>query len=148
MSISVTKNNTFSLLDKFIRFLGIAGIGWLIDFSIYCGLFFIFHIPVFWANISGAIPAVTFVFFVSVRKIFVRKGSNIPLWVKYAIYVCYTIVLLLIVSALGQWGYDIVMHYELFTVFRAYAAILIKCGITGLTMICNFFMLKFLAEAI
>jgi len=148
MIITSQSNNTFHLFGKFIRFLGISGIGWLIDFSIYCILVYIFHVPVFGANISGAVPAVTFVFFVSVRKVFVKKKSNFPLWLKYAVYICYTIILLLLVSMIGQWGYEIVMRYDLFMIFRPFAAILIKCGITGITMICNFFMMKFLTEAI
>jgi putative flippase GtrA len=141
-------NNTISLLGKFIRFLGVSGIGWLIDFSIYCTLVFAFHLPVFQANILSAIPGVTFVFFVSVRKIFANKKSNFPLWLKYAAYICYTIILLILVSMIGQWGYGIIMRYDLFAIFRPFAAILVKCGITGITMLCNFFTMKFIVEAI
>jgi len=148
MVISEANNNTIHLLGKFIKFLGVSGIGWLFDFFIYCILVFFLHVPVFWANISGAIPAVTFVFFVSVRKVFVKKKSNFPLWLKYAAYICYTITLLLLVSMIGQWGYGIIMRYDLFAIFRSLAPILIKCGITGITMLCNFFMMKFMVEAI
>ena len=145
---SMGKNAMKLMLKKFIRFLGISGVGWLIDFSIYCFLVFVFHISVFQANISSAIPAVSFVFFISTRKVFVKRHSSIPLWLKYLIYVCYTIALLLFVSIIGQWGYETIMNYELFAIFRSYAAILVKSGITGITIICNFFMMKFLAETI
>jgi putative flippase GtrA len=143
-----TNNNAINLPGKFIRFLGVSGIGWLVDFSIYCTFVFVFHLPVFRANILSAIPAVTFVFFVSVRKVFARKKSKFPLWLKYASYICYTIILLLLVSIIGQWGYGIIMHYDLFIIFRPIAAILVKCAITGITMMCNFFMMKFIVEAI
>ena len=148
MIASETHNNTTHLLSKFIRFLGVSGIGWLIDFSTYCIFVFAFHVSVFQANIISAIPAVTFVFFVSARKIFVKKNSNFPLWLKYAIYISYTITLLLLVSMIGQWGYEIIMLYDLFAVFRSYAPILIKCGITGITILCNFFMMTLMVEKI
>ena len=136
------------ILIKFFNYLGISGIGWLIDFSIYCILVFVFSVPVFQANIFGAIPAVTLVFFVSVRKIFTRNMSKIPLGLKYAIYICYTVILLLLVSMFGQWGHETIMRLESFAIFRPLAPILIKCGITGITLICNFFMMKYLAETI
>jgi len=143
-----TNNNTISLLGKFIRFLGVSGIGWLIDFSIYCVLVFAFHVSVFKANILSAIPAVTFVFFLSVRKVFAKKNSYFPLWLKYVAYICYTVILLLMVSAIGQWGYRIIMRYDLLAIFRSFAPVLVKCGITGITMLCNFFVMKFMVEAI
>ena len=148
MTISVSNNYMAPILIKFFNYLGISGIGWLIDFSIYCILVFVFSVPVFQANIFGAIPAVTLVFFVSVRKIFTRNMSKIPLGLKYAIYICYTIILLLLVSMFGQLVHKMMIRFELFTIFRPFAPVLIKCGITSITMICNFFMIRFLAEVI
>jgi len=148
MITSEVNNKTTHLLSKFFKFLGVSGIGWLIDFSIYCVLVFAFYVSVFQANILSAIPAVTFVFFVSIRKVFVQKKSNFPLWLKYAVYICYSIILLLLVSMIGQWGYEIIMRYDLLAIFRSFAPILIKCCITGITMLCNFFMMRFMVEAI
>ena len=144
----VVNNSRIFILNKFIKFLGISGFGWLIDFSIYCILIFIFFVPVFWANIFSAIPAVTLVFFVSVRKIFKRNISKIPLGLKYAIYICYTIILLIFVSMIGQWGHETIVSFDLFRFFHSFAPIFIKCCITGITVVCNFFMMRFLAESI
>ena len=148
MTTYTSRNDKNSLLKKFIRFLGISGIGWLLDFFIYCFLIFVLNMPVFWANIFSAIPAVTLVFFVSICKVFKKKESNMPLWFKYIIYICYTIVLLLLVSALGQCIYGVIIRYDLFIIFNLFLPIMIKCGITGITIMCNFFMMKFLTEAI
>jgi len=145
---SVNNNATITLFGKFIRFLGISGIGWIIAFCIYCIAVYAFHVPVFQANILGDMPIVTLVFFSSVRIVFVKKKSNFPLWLKYAAYICYTIILLLLVSMIGQWGYGIIMRYDLFSSFRSFAPIIVKCGITGITMLCNFFMMKFIVEVI
>ena len=79
MALFPDRKYVISLLSKFIKFLSISGIGWLMDFTIYCIFVYIFFVPVFWANISGAAPAVTFVFFVAIRKVFKKKSSYLPL---------------------------------------------------------------------
>lgn len=128
--------------------MGISGVGWLINFAIYCFLFYIFFVSVFHANIIGAIPAVTLVFFVSVRNIFKKHISKIPLWLKYVIYICYTFILLFLVSMLGQWLYDELIQFELNKIIISLAPVLVKCGITVISMTCNFFMMRFLTEII
>ena len=132
------------LLSQAVRFVGISGIGWLLDFSIYSLLTALLGVPVFLANICSSIPAITLVFFVSTKKIF-RNGTRIPLWGKYAIYVAYQMVLLLLVSSLAQWVSGACIRL-LGEGVRSFAPILAKILITPCTMVCNFCVMKIMTE--
>ena len=86
------------LLYQAIRFIGISGIGWILDFCTYIAL----------GAISGNVAVnkiisswigVTFVFEKKKKKVFVNN-SNIPLKWKYLIYLLYQAVLIFIVSQL------------------------------------------------
>ena len=78
--------NLKKILKQFINFLFLSGIGWLIDFTLYLLFSNVFNLKIIHSNILSSIPAVTFVFFVSTRKIFAKNNSRISLKEKYLIY--------------------------------------------------------------
>ena len=134
-------------LLQFVRFIGISGVGWLIDLSLYLLFTSVFHWEVFYSNCLSALPAVTLVFFVSTSKIFRRVKGKIPIHVKYAIYVIYQLLLLLVVSLIGQWlaGWIVQMCKNV-PVLVKLSKIIAKIFITPITMIANFFVVKILTE--
>ena len=75
------------LFSQFIKFLFVSGIGWLIDFSLYAVLTIEFNLKIFYANIFSSIPAISYVFLVSIKKIFVKSQKNtLTIVQKYIIY--------------------------------------------------------------
>ena len=134
------------LFIQFFKFLIISGTGWLIDTSCYLILTLVFKQNVILSNILSSIPALTFVFFVSTRKIFSTNTGKLSIKKKYLIYFLYQIILIFSVSLLGQVLYDFLMNY--FIIEKGLLKILVKIIITPITMIINFFVMKFLAEKI
>ena len=98
---------------------------------------------VIFSNILSSIPAITFVFFVSTRKIFLTHIGKFSLKQKYLIYILYQIILIVTVSIIGQMLYNI---SEPLLNNKGLLKIIIKLTITPITMITNFFVMKFLAE--
>jgi len=92
-SDSVTARSTVvRLVLQFVEFIGISGLGWLIDFGCYSFMSYLTDWNVGICNAISAIPAITFVFFVSTIRTFKQRKSAVPLWGKYAIYVGYQII--------------------------------------------------------
>jgi len=136
-----------AIFIQFIKFFGLSGLGWCIDFSLYLILTLICGLPVFYANCISSIPAVTLVFFVSTRKIFEKNNSKIPLFIKYLIYVLYQFVLLTGVSALGQYIAAWITAWAGNRMLIAKAGkIIAKLFITPITMVINFIVMKGMAE--
>lgn len=131
------------LIIQFFKFLLISGTGWLIDTTIYTILTVILKYNVIFSNILSSIPAITFVFFVSTRKIFLTHIGKFSLKHKYLIYILYQIILITTVSLIGQILYNI---SENLLSNKELLKIIIKLTITPITMITNFFVMKFLAE--
>ena len=133
-----------------IGFVVISGIGWLIDFSIYCLITGLCSLPVGIANIISSTPAITFVFFTSTKRTFQNKPGSLKLGYKYMIYFGYQLILLLCISSFAQFLYISIMasgfiHYALFI---KYLKVLIKIAITPITMTINFIVMKLLIEKI
>lgn len=135
-----------TLLRQILEFLGISGIGWLMDFAVYSVLTML-GVAAGIANFFSAIPAVTFVFFFATKKTFAQNERGIPLGWKYAVYVLYQFVLLVGVSYLNQTLFDLLRGVLTEgTLLYQYCALLTKIMITPITMLCNFLVLKRLAE--
>ncbi len=136
------------ILRQFIKFVFVSGAGFLIDFTAYTILTLAFGFSVFSANCISTVPAVTFVFFTSVIKVFSGKKSRVPLWAKYLIYFVYQAVLVFCVSkvgtALNMW---VVGVFNSGIIFK-YSKIISKIAITPITMTCNYFVMKFLTEKV
>lgn len=137
----------YKLLSQFKKFFLTSGIGWIIDFMIYSIITAFLHTNVLYANIFSSIPAVTFVFIVSTRKNFSNKSTNISLKIKYIIYIIYQMILLLFISNLGQYLFNILIKTPwLVTFLGDYIKIVVKIIITPITMISNFLFMKGLIE--
>ncbi|MDO5444378.1 MAG: GtrA family protein [Eubacteriales bacterium] len=132
------------LFFQFFGFIGISGIGWLIDFSIYTCLTSFTDIPVAYANMISSFPAITLVFIVSTRKIF-DNGGKIPVYAKYIIYLFYQFVLVALVSMaagkLAPWLGEIFEGK-----FENISKLLAKIAITPITMVMNFIVMKLMTE--
>ncbi|MBF1213313.1 MAG: GtrA family protein [Fusobacterium periodonticum] len=134
------------ILKQFINFLFLSGIGWLIDFTLYLLFSNIFNLKIIYSNILSSIPAVTFVFFVSTRKIFSKNNSRISLKEKYLIYFLYQLILILLISLLAQYLYLLSLKNISMNVELKLLKIIIKILITPITMLINFIVMKFLIE--
>ena len=122
---------------QFVKFLFVSGTGWMIDFSLYFIFTSILKYEVFYSNILSSIPAITFVFIVSIKKIFRENRNGISTGKKYLIYFLYQMFLVILVSLLGQFLYLFALNHM---------KIVIKLIITPITMTINFFVMKFLSE--
>ena len=131
------------LLIQFLKFLFVSGTGWIIDFGLYLMLTGIFGLQILYSNILSSIPAITFVFIISTKKIFVENKDGFSIKKKYLIYFVYQMILILLVSLLGQFLYTIAIKNGInFSLLK----IIIKIMITPVTMALNFFVIKYLAE--
>ena len=132
------------LFSQFIKFLFVSGIGWLIDFSLYAILTIEFNLKIFYANIFSSIPAISYVFLMSTKKIFTKSQKNtLTIVQKYIIYFIYQLLLIFFISIVAQNLYILLGKYNLnFKLMK----IIIKVLITPVTMTINFFVIKYLAE--
>ncbi len=133
------------LLVQFIKFLFVSGTGWIIDFGIYSVLTEVFKFQIIYSNILSSIPAISFVFIISTKKIFKKSDRGFSIKQKYLIYCIYQIFLVFFISLLGQFLYEIFIKNEVnFNLLK----VVIKIMITPITMIMNFFVIKYLVEKI
>ena len=138
--------NLKKILKQFINFLFLSGIGWLIDFTLYLLFSNVFNLKIIHSNILSSIPAVTFVFFVSTRKVFSKNNSKILLKEKYLIYFLYQLILIVLISLLAQYLYLLSLKNISMNVELKLLKIIIKILITPITMLINFIVMKFLIE--
>ncbi|MFQ9615391.1 MAG: GtrA family protein [Clostridium butyricum] len=136
-------NKAFKQLLSFVI---VSGMGFSIDFIIYFILINFMNLQISYANIISAIPAITYVFMISIKKIFKEKKSNINLKIKYMIYFIYQVSLITLISILAQFIYKYLVSELTNLVILTQLKIIIKLMITPITMICNFIMMKFLSE--
>ncbi len=95
----IMRKADYSLKQLFIqaiKFIGLSGIGWILDFCTYIGLGFISE-NVVMNNFISSWVGVTFVFIFATRKVF-KSNSAIPLGAKYVIYIAYQLILITIIS--------------------------------------------------
>jgi putative flippase GtrA len=129
-----------------IYFILTSGIGWIMDFSIYSLLVSTLNMNVMYSNMISALPAITYVFITSTKKIFNNNKTNMKLGYKYLIYFIYQVMLLAIVSYIGQVLFDNIIDFITYQIILKYLKIIIKLFITPITMSCNFIFMKLLIE--
>lgn len=132
------------LFIQAIKFVGISGIGWLIDFGVFT-ILGLFGIPSQICNIISSLCGVTFVFFVSTRKTFEVSLKRLNLKQKYIIYVLFEVIIILVASKFVGIldGFFKTVDFELLRKFSAIAA---KICVTPFTMLINFVFMKILTE--
>lgn len=135
--------NLKKIFIQFIKFLFISGTGWIIDFGLYLILTGVFNLKIMYSNILSSIPAITFVFIVSTKKIFRENKTRLSTKQKYIIYFLYQMILIFLISSLAQILYVVALKNNInFNSLK----LVIKLLITPITMILNFFVIKYLAE--
>ena len=132
------------VIKQFFGFIGISGIGWIIDFIIYNILSSLFNVDISIANMISSLIGVTFVFIFSTRKIF-ENGGKLSLRTKCIIYLIYQVILILCVSKLIIVVKELLVNIDIDLVVK-YAKVLAKILITPITMTINFVVMKYLVE--
>lgn len=140
------KEKFVHLIKQFFSFLLVSGVGWLMDFAIFFLLTKFLGLIVIVANIISSIPAITYVFLMSNKKIFKNNNSKLSLKAKYVIYFVYQIILLLCVSALGQLLYNVFEPLITIEFILNNLKMFVKILITPITMVLNFVIMKYLIE--
>lgn len=138
--------NAKRIFHQFILFVLVSGVGWLMDFSIYTLLSYLTDLKVIVINIISSIPAITYVFLLSNKKIFKNEHSRLSLKTKYLLYFAYQLVLLLCISAFGELLYGIFIDVITVPFLLEHLKIVIKILITPITMTVNFIVMKNLIE--
>lgn len=137
------------LIKQMYCFLMISGIGWLLDFGTFLLLTNIFEINVGYANMLSSIPALTYVFMNSTRKVFQVRISKCSLKLKYVFYFIYQMILVSAMSAVAQMLFNSFTSIQLLQDMKfisEHLELFAKLIITPVTMICNFIFMKILAE--
>lgn len=127
-----------------VRFIGLSGVGWILDFCTYMGLAFFLHNLV-WSNIVSSWVGVTFVFAFATRKVFQVHGK-IPLKVKYVIYLGYQCVLIYFISKILNELNVIIDVRCTIALIRQFSAIIAKLAVTPITMVLNFLVMRLIVE--
>lgn len=125
-------------------FVGLSGIGWILDFCTYTALGLI-SANVVLNNMLSSWVGVTFVFLTATRKVF-RNNSHISLKWKYLIYLAYQLVLIFLISwLLGKVNGLLLASFRQ-GLIAAYSALISKILVTPVTMVMNFFVMKGVIE--
>ncbi len=134
------------LVRQAVRFIGLSGIGWLMDLCVYTVLG-IWSEDLFLSNIVSSWVGVTFVFLLSTRYVFKDRG-RIPLKWKYVIYLSYQCVLILLMSELLAAVDAVITRAISIAIILDLSAIISKIVITPVTMVLNFIVMKGIMERI
>lgn len=132
------------LFVQAVRFVGLSGIGWILDFLTYTVLGLISTNLVLNNTISSWV-GVTFVFLLSTRVVF-QNDSKIPLKWKYVIYLLYQCILIFFVSKLLNWINIYLVINVTITTVKNFSTIISKILVTPITMILNFVVMKGVIE--
>jgi putative flippase GtrA len=129
-----------------VKFVGLSGIGWILDFCTYSVLGLVSSNLVI-NNIISSWVGVTFVFLFATRKVF-QNNSRISLKWKYLIYILYQCVLIFFISKLLNMINTVILDYATAVLIVRFSAIISKILVTPVTMVLNFFVMKGVIEKI
>jgi len=132
------------LIKQAIQFIGLSGIGWIMDFLVFMMLDVV-STNVFVNNIISSCIGMTFVFCFSTRLVF-KSNSHVSLRRKYAIYLVYQLILITCVSKLLSVIDGAIMGQSTLVIIQGFSSIIAKIFITPITMVMNFFVMKNLIE--
>ena len=134
------------LLKQAVQFVGLSGIGWILDFTTYTLLGLVSD-KLFINNIISSLVGVTFVFIFATRKVF-QNSSKIPLKWKYFIYVVYQLVLIFLISKLLSFVALFIVENIDIAIVISLSGVIAKILVTPVTMVLNFFVMKGIIEKI
>ncbi len=132
------------IIKQMAGFVGLSGIGWLLDFCTFILLGMISDHLVLNNNISSWV-GVTFVFIFATQKVF-ENNSRISLKYKYLIYILYQFILILIISEILNTINVFLTTNINFTVVRNFSTVISKILITPITLVLNFLVMKGIIE--
>lgn len=132
------------ILLQAIKFIGLSGIGWILDFTTYTVLGVCFA-NLFVNNMISSWVGVTFVFIFATRKVF-QNNSRISLRWKYLIYLLYQFLLIFLISRLLAYVDTLIIEYIQIALIQRFSYIIAKIVVTPITMILNFLVMKYLIE--
>lgn len=132
------------LLLQAIKFVGLSGIGWILDFCTYTGLGIISENLVLNNTVSSWV-GVTFVFLFATRKVF-ENDSKISLKWKYIIYLFYQVALIFFISKLLNMINIFIITNVNIGIILHFSSTISKFIVTPITMISNFFVMKGVIE--
>lgn len=131
------------LLQQGIKYIGISGIGWILDFITYFCLGQILS-NVIVNNYVSSWVGVSFVFWFATNKIFVNNCKISLKW-KYIIYLGYQGILIYLISILLGLVNSCIQVWDI-DILTQYSAIVSKIIVTPITMILNFIVMKNVIE--
>jgi len=132
-----------ALLRQALRFVGLSGIGWLLDFTVYTLLSLRME-NLALVNVLSSLVGASFVFIFSTRLVF-RDSHRIPLWLKYLVYLVYQLALIFLISRLLALLAGLLAAAP-WALLRRFSAVLAKILVTPVTMAINFFAMKTVIE--
>lgn len=133
-----------NLLMQAVKFVGLSGIGWILDFVTYT-LLGIISDNLVRNNVISSWVGVTFVFLFATRKVF-QNNSKISLKWKYFIYLLYQCVLIYAVSKLLFLINNIIVSEIDIAFVLDWSSIIAKILVTPVTMFLNFWVMKGVIE--
>lgn len=135
------------LLIQALSFFGISGIGWLMDMGIYTVVSSVFDISVGIINMFSSLVAVTFVYIVSTKKLFKNNENKFNIRKKYVFYILYQVCMICFSSMMiGLIASNLMKSSIVF--IKSFYKVLSKVIFTPVTMIINFFFMKWLLEKV
>ena len=132
------------MVRQIAQFIGISGIGWLLDFAVF-NLLCLFSQNLLVNNFFSSFVGVSFVFAFATRRVFVNN-HHVPLIWKYGCYLFYQVILIYLVSVLLEYLNGYIMGYVVQLGILSMAPAISKIMITPVTMVCNFVVMKGLIE--
>ena len=143
--MSGTQKSSFkNLLNQAIRFIGLSGIGWILDFCVFTLLSLrIENLAL--VNMLSSLVGASFVFIFSTRFVFM-DSHTIPLIYKYLVYVLYQLLLIYLISRLLAFVNSVILMLFAAKLITSLSAVISKVLVTPITMAINFFAMKFVIE--
>lgn len=132
------------LIKEILKFVGVSGIGWIIDTIVYLLLSSLIKLNIDISNMISSLVGVTFVFIVSTRKIF-QNNTKININIKYIIYIVYQVILILIVSHILLILKEYILTFQI-PIISKHINIIVKILITPFTMVINYIVTKYIIE--
>lgn len=134
------------MIREIYRFLGLSGVGWILDFTTFALLWLILN-NLFAVSIISGLVGASFVFILSPKIIF-KNNNNESLKLKYVIYISYQILLILFISYLIIEVEFLLQLYlvKYLPIIENLCYILSKIFVTPIALISNFLVLKNLIE--
>ena len=132
------------MLVQAVKFVGLSGMGWILDFCIYTALG---HISgnLVWNNIISSWCGITFVFISASGRVF-KDDGKIPLKWKYLIYLLYQVILIFFISNMLNGINTVIVNHVNIGLVLKFSNVISKIAVTPITMILNFFVMKGVIE--